>query len=66
MSTPPRWDMTNVYPSLESKEFAAAVKDYKSQVAAMNKFFDNKLSPAGPRTSGRDAGAARRPGDRPH
>ena len=28
MSTPaPRWDLTNVYPSLESKEFKAAVDD---------------------------------------
>ena len=51
MSTPPRWDMTNVYPSLKSKEFAAAVKQYKSEVAAMNRFFDKKLSPAGPKTS---------------
>jgi pepF/M3 family oligoendopeptidase len=42
--------MTSVYPSLESKEFAAAVKQYKTQVAALNKFFDSELSPAGPRT----------------
>jgi pepF/M3 family oligoendopeptidase len=53
MSTPPRWDMTNVYPSLESKELATAVKEYKSQVAALKKFFDNKLSLAGPRTPAR-------------
>jgi pepF/M3 family oligoendopeptidase len=26
----PRWDMTNVYPSLESKEFKSAVKKYKT------------------------------------
>jgi hypothetical protein len=26
----PRWDMTNVYPSLESKQFKNAVKEYKS------------------------------------
>jgi oligoendopeptidase F len=50
MSTPPRWDMTNVYPSLESRELATAVKEYKNQVAALRKFFDNKLSLAGPRT----------------
>ena len=50
MSTPPRWDLTNVYPSLESREYAAAVKEYKSQVAAMNRFFDRTLSHAGPRT----------------
>lgn len=50
MSTPPRWDLTNVYPSLESKEFNAAVKDYKAQVASLQKFFDSKLSKAGPKT----------------
>jgi oligoendopeptidase F len=50
MSTPPRWDLTYVYPSLESKEFAAAVKEYKAQVTNLKKFFDNKLSIAGPRT----------------
>ena len=50
MSTPPRWDMTNVYPSLESKEFAAAFQDYKAQVAALKRFFDSKLSRLGPRT----------------
>ncbi len=42
----PRWDMSNIYPSLESKEFQAAVKDYKKQVAALEKFFKNKLSKA--------------------
>jgi len=50
MSTPPRWDMSNVYPSLESKEFAAAVKDYKSQVASLGRFFDSRLAKAGPKT----------------
>ena len=33
----PRWDLSNVYPSLESKEFKAAVDDYKKQVAALEK-----------------------------
>src|SRR5688572_12909509 len=42
----PRWDLTNVYPSLESKEFKAAVADYKKQVAALEKFFKNKLGKA--------------------
>src|SRR5262245_19016385 len=50
MSNPPRWDMTNVYPSLESKEFQAAVEDYKKQVASLEKFFTGKLSKAGPKT----------------
>jgi len=39
----PRWDLTNVYPSLESDEFKAAIDDYKKQVAALKKFFKSKL-----------------------
>lgn len=54
MSTPPRWDLTNVYPSLESKEFKAAVADYQEQVASLEKLFDKKLSKAGRKTPGRD------------
>jgi pepF/M3 family oligoendopeptidase len=46
----PRWDLSNVYPSLESKEFQAAVDDYKKQVAALEKFFKNKLSKATAKT----------------
>jgi len=42
----PRWDLSNVYPSLESREFKAAVNDYKRQVAALEKFFKSKLSKA--------------------
>jgi len=40
----PRWDLSNVYPSLESEEFKAAIKNYKKQVAAFEKFFKNNLS----------------------
>ncbi len=47
----PRWDMSNVYPSLESKEFKAAVADYKKQVAALEKFFKSKLNKAGPKST---------------
>ena len=46
----PRWDLSNVYPSLDSKEFKSAVEDYKKQVAALEKFFRNKLSKANART----------------
>lgn len=46
----PRWDLSNVYPSLESREFKAAVEDYKKQVAALEKFFKNKLSKANAKT----------------
>ena len=66
MSTPPRWDMSNVYPSLESKEFQAAVKDYKAQVASLGRFFDTKLSKAGPQDARHQAGRADRRGHRSH
>src|SRR5512139_2252403 len=46
----PRWDLSNVYPSLESKEFKAAIDDYKKQVAALERFFKNKLSKADAKT----------------
>jgi len=50
----PRWDLSNVYPSLESREFKAAVDDYKKQVAALERFFRNKLSKADARTKVKD------------
>src|SRR5512142_1756140 len=54
MSTPPHWDVSNIYPSLESKEFKKAVADYKAQVASLEKFFDKKLSKAGRKTPSKD------------
>src|SRR5215212_4992823 len=50
----PRWDVSNVYPSLESKEFKAAVDEYKRQVTTLEKFFKNKLSKANAKTKARD------------
>src|SRR6185503_14403639 len=50
----PRWDLSNVYPSLGSKEFKAAVDDYKKQVAALEKFFKNKLSKADAKTKAKE------------
>ena len=35
----PRWDLSNVYPSLESKEFNAAFSEFKRQVADLEDFF---------------------------
>lgn len=34
----PRWDMTNVYPSLDSKQFKNAVKSFKSMLDDMEAF----------------------------
>jgi pepF/M3 family oligoendopeptidase len=50
----PRWDLSNVYPSLESAEFKAAIEDYKKQVAALEKFFKNKLSKSNAKTKAKD------------
>ena len=50
----PRWDLSNVYPSLESKEFKAAIDDYKKQVVGLERFFKNKLSKANSKTKTSD------------
>jgi pepF/M3 family oligoendopeptidase len=50
----PRWDLSNVYPSLESEEFQAAIADYKKQVAAFQKLFKNKLSKVNAKTKAKD------------
>jgi pepF/M3 family oligoendopeptidase len=50
----PRWDLSNVYPSLESKEFKAAVEDYKKQVSALEKFFKNRLSKANAKSKAKE------------
>jgi hypothetical protein len=50
----PRWDLSNVYPSLESEQFKAAVGDYKKQVAALERFFKNKLSKTDSKTKAKE------------
>ena len=50
----PRWDLSNVYPSLESKEFQAAVASYEKQVAALEKFFKTKLSQTDAKTKAKE------------
>lgn len=50
----PRWDLSNVYPSLESNEFKAAVEEYKRQVTALEKLFKNKLSKTDAKTKAKD------------
>ncbi len=37
--TAPHWDMTNVYPSLESKEFQSAFNNLKTQLADLEDYF---------------------------
>ncbi len=50
----PRWDLTNVYPSLKSDEFKAAIDDYKKQVAALEKFFKTKLKKTDAKTKAKE------------
>ncbi|HEX6270792.1 MAG TPA: M3 family oligoendopeptidase [Anaerolineales bacterium] len=52
----PRWDLSNVYPSLESSEFKAAVDDYKKQVADLQDYFDEVVVKARSETSPRELG----------
>ncbi|RIK31232.1 MAG: oligoendopeptidase F [Anaerolineae bacterium] len=53
----PRWDMTNVYPSLESKEFKNAMKDYISLLDKFEKFYKSKLTKASAKTKSKELGA---------
>jgi len=51
MSIPaPRWDLTNVYPSLESAEFKAAYSSFKSKVADLGDYFVEVVSKADAKT----------------
>ncbi len=43
-STIPHWDLTNVYPSLESKAFENAVEQVKTQVGELERLFAEKVS----------------------
>jgi oligoendopeptidase F len=52
-----RWDLTNVYPSLESKEFQNAIKDYKGLLDKLEKFYKSKISKASAKTSSKALGA---------
>jgi pepF/M3 family oligoendopeptidase len=51
----PRWDMANVYPGLDSKEFKNAVKKYKSLLDEMEIFF-KKASKADAKTEPKKLG----------
>ena len=51
-----RWDLTNVYPSLESKEFQNAIKDYKGLLNKLEKFYKSKISKASAKTSSKELG----------
>lgn len=50
----PRWDLSSIYPSLDSIEFKAAVEDYKKKVTAFEKFLKNKLGKTDAKTKAKD------------
>ena len=56
MSTPPHWDLTNVYPSLESAEFKAAVETFKKQVSDLDDYFVEVVSKTSAKTPARELG----------
>lgn len=47
MSNLPHWDLTNVYPSLESPEFIAAVEDIKAQLDSLAHFLSETTAAQG-------------------
>jgi len=52
----PRWDLTNVYPSLESKEFQNAIKRYKKQLSELEAFIDKKVIKTNAKTDSKKLG----------
>jgi oligoendopeptidase F len=45
MTTPiPHWDLSNVFPALDSKEFDAALEKLKNQISTVEKLFAEKVS----------------------
>ncbi len=53
----PRWDMTNVYPSLESKEFQSAFDDLKTQLSDLEDYFVEVVDKADAKKPARALGA---------
>ena len=56
MTTASRWDLTNVYPALESKEFKNAIKQYKKQLDELEVFLSKKVSKANSKTDANKLG----------
>jgi len=56
-TTPPHWDLSNVYSSLESKEFESAVTDLKDRLDAFEKFLTERISKANISTPAVELGA---------
>jgi oligoendopeptidase F len=54
MSTPPHWDLSNVYPSLESPEFATAFADFQRQLDELETLFKDKLAKTNTKTPAKE------------
>jgi len=52
----PRWDLTNVYPSLESKEFQSAVRKYKKMLDELESFVTQKVTKTNSKTDAKKLG----------
>lgn len=57
MTDIPRWDLSNVYPSLESPEFQAAIEKVKRQIEELGQFLTSRISQANPATPPAELGA---------
>jgi oligoendopeptidase F len=44
MTTPPRWDLTNVYPGLESSEFEGAITSITTQIEGLENRFSERIA----------------------
>ncbi|MBT3315704.1 MAG: M3 family oligoendopeptidase [Anaerolineae bacterium] len=56
-TTPPHWDLSNVYPGLDSPEFNAGLKKLSTQIDDFETFFSNKISQNTPDSSVADLAA---------
>jgi pepF/M3 family oligoendopeptidase len=52
----PRWDLTNVYPALESREFQSAIKKYKKLLVELETFVAEKVSKTNSKTDAKKLG----------
>ncbi len=52
--TPPHWDLSNVYPGLDSPELAADIAWVKDSTAALNKIFQEELKQVTPESTPED------------
>ncbi len=57
-SASPRWDLSNVFPGLESPEFAAAMARYEQKVGELEQVFAGRVAALGPDSPRAEVAAA--------